>query len=65
MPGTKEGAAKTRDKVLKENPNFYKEIGVVGGRNGKGHTFAHGKVDPTTAGAKGGRNGKRGASVKV
>lgn len=31
-----------------------KEIASVGGKNGTGHTWAHGKADPAESGRKGG-----------
>jgi hypothetical protein len=33
--------------------------GKLGGQAGRGHTFAHGKVDPTEAGRKGGQISRR------
>lgn len=38
---------------------FMAEIGKIGGKNGTGHVFGHGKVDPSVIGAKGGRISKR------
>ena len=33
---------------------FMRKNGATGGKNGRGHKFAHGKVDPSEAGKKGG-----------
>lgn len=41
MAGTKAGGLKARDKNLAKNPNFYKDIGAKGGRNGTTGGFAH------------------------
>ena len=63
MPGTREGGLKAAMKNLENNPNFYKEIGSVGGKNSNTGGFASNKVgtDGLTgqqrariAGAKGG-----------
>lgn len=32
MAGNKKSVLKTRDTLLKKNPNYYKEIGSLGGR---------------------------------
>lgn len=32
MAGTKAGAQKARDKNLAKNPNYYSEIGTIGGK---------------------------------
>jgi len=36
-----------------------KAIASVGGKNGTGHTFAHGKADPAESGRKGGTISRR------
>lgn len=59
MAGNRIGGLKTAKKNLANDPNFYKRIGQIGGRNGRGHAFGHGKVDPSVAGAKGGRISRR------
>jgi len=59
LSGTKEGAAKSVAKILAKNPNHFKEAGSIGGKNGTGHTFAHGKVDPAIAGSIGGKISRR------
>jgi general stress protein YciG len=38
---------------------FMRSIGTIGGKNGTGHVFGHGKVDPRVIGAKGGRISRR------
>jgi len=66
MAGTKEGAAKSRAKILAANPNFYKEIGSIGGAAHDRGGFAYMKEhDPERlkeigrkAGAKGHRKKK-------
>ncbi len=40
MAGTKLGGMKAAAKNLAKNPNFYKEIGTIGGRNGSTGGFA-------------------------
>lgn len=59
MAGNRIGGLKAKAKNLANNPNFYRDIGRVGGTNGTGHKFAHGKLDPREMGAKGGRVSKR------
>jgi general stress protein YciG len=59
MSGTKAGAAKTKAKNLAKNPNYYRDIGKVGGKNSSGYEFAHGKIDPAIAGAVGGKISRR------
>ena len=69
MAGTVEGGKKTAKKNLKSDPDFYRRIGAIGGRNGNTGGFATKRpcecdVIPTPhqiqqcAGAKGGRNRK-------
>lgn len=70
MAGTKAGGQKTREKNLAKNPNYYSDIGKIGGRNG--HTGGFAKDDRTflqkllrrpklasIAGKKGGRTSRR------
>ena len=40
MAGTKEGGRKAAEKNIKGNPNFYADIGKIGGKNGKTGGFA-------------------------
>ena len=63
--GTRSGGLKARDANKAKNPNFYREIGRLGGEKGRGHTFAHGKFDPRVAGAKGGAISRRGPAKQV
>lgn len=61
MPGTKEGAAKARAKVLEQNPNHYSEIGKKGGKVSHPETrgfFTH-RQRAREAGARGGRISRR------
>lgn len=66
MAGNKEGGIKARAKILENNPNFYKEIGAIGGKktadSGKLYLvgFASDPERARTAGAKGGSRSKRG-----
>ena len=46
---TFEEADRERIRRLKENAS-------TGGKNGRGHSFGHGKVDPIESGRKGGNN---------
>lgn len=39
---------------------YMRQIASKGGKNGKGHKFAHGKADPSLEGIKGGRISRRG-----
>lgn len=70
MAGTKEGGKKAATKNLAKNPNFYADIGRIGGRNGNTGgfaayrqcecpvlPFAHHKAQ--CAGKRGGRNSRR------
>lgn len=43
----------------KYGEDYYSRIGKKGGSKGKGHKFAHGKVDPRVAGRIGGSKSKR------
>lgn len=60
MGNTKEGAKKTRDKLLAKDPDYYKKLGKLGGEASEGYSFGHGKVDPSEAGRVGGKRSKRG-----
>lgn len=59
MPGTTKGGIKVRDKMLAEDPNYYKRIGAIGGTMDRGYSFAHGKVNPSWAGKRGGKISRR------
>ena len=62
--GTRSGGLKARDANLAKNPNFYREIGRKGGRNGNTGGFAyaaaHGLNWHVEAGRKGGTKSRRG-----
>lgn len=64
MSGTKAGGLKAAAKNLANNPNFYKEIGAIGGRNGHTGGFASNPELAQLAGAKDGRISKRGPVKK-
>lgn len=59
MAGTIEGGRKARDRNLANNPNFYREIGAIGGKNGHTGGFYANRELARTAGAKGGRISRR------
>jgi general stress protein YciG len=54
MGQTAEGRVKARQTLLSRDPDYFKKLGSKGGKNGTGHKFAHGKVDPHLAGQLGG-----------
>ena len=69
MSGTRAGGLKARDANLKKNPNFYRDIGRIGGKNGQTGGFASdfvgndgltGPQRAKIAGRKGGLISKRG-----
>lgn len=66
MSGNRVGGLKARATNLARNPNFYKEIGALGGQNGRGKNyrggFAHPDANPAKSGALGGSRSKRGKS---
>lgn len=59
MAGTKAGGLKAAAKNLAKNPNFYRDIGRIGGQNGHTGGFAANPELARTAGAKGGRISRR------
>jgi len=60
MAGTSVGGLKAAEVTKKyHGDDFYKRIGSIGGKNGRGHAFAHGKFSPSEAGKIGGRISKR------
>jgi general stress protein YciG len=60
MSGTKAGGIAARDKNIQlHGPDYYQKLGKLGGQQGTGHKFAHGKVSPSTAGKLGGRGRAR------
>lgn len=61
MSGTRAGGLKARQtNLLKHGPNFYKEIGRMGGKNGHTGGFAANPGLARLAGFKGGSKSKRG-----
>lgn len=52
MAGNKQGGLKARDKNLANNPNFYKEIGAIGGANGTTGGFAYLMYQPCNCGGR-------------
>lgn len=63
MSGTRAGGLKARQTNLKKyGKNFYRNIGYLGGSNGHTGGFASNPTLAKLAGAKGGRNSKRGIS---
>ncbi len=63
MGGTTDGGKKTRDKLLAEDPDFYKKIRAkvknpVAGKTATG-SFTKGSERARIAGAKGGKKSKR------
>lgn len=66
MAGNKEGGAKAAlTNKEKYGADFYSSIGKKGGKNGRGHTFAHGKYSPSEAGRLGGLKSRRGKAKNV
>ena len=59
MAGTVEGGKKAAKKNLGNNPNFYRDIGRIGGRNGTTGGFAANPELARIAGAKGGKISRR------
>ena len=62
MSGTKAGGLLAAKKNLEKNPNFYREIGMIGGRLGHDGGFAageEGRQRAIWAGAKGGAISRR------
>lgn len=73
MAGNRTGGLKARDANLKRNPNFYRDIGSIGGKRGKTGGFASeaigddgltGRERARIAGKKGGLTSRRGKSNK-
>lgn len=60
MANNREGGIKTRDKLLAQDPDYYKKIGAIGGKNGHTGGFAANPELAKIAGAKGGKKSKRG-----
>ena len=65
MAGNSEGGLKARETIYKNHgKDFYREIGMKGGKNGHTGGFAYNPELARKAGAKGGRISKRGKSRK-
>ena len=62
MAGNKEGGLKAAAKNTANDPDFYRRIGRIGGRNGHGGGFAANRELASRAGAIGGKISKRGKS---
>ena len=65
MPGNRIGSLKAAAKNLANNPNFYREIGRIGGRNGRTGGFAANPELARIAGRIGGSKSRRGKVKKV
>jgi general stress protein YciG len=65
MAGTKLGGKKAAEKNLANDPNFYRRIGAIGGRNGNTGGFAANPELARIAGAKGGKISRRTKKVSV
>ncbi|PPH13381.1 hypothetical protein C5C71_01920 [Rathayibacter sp. AY1C1] len=59
MAGTVEGGRKAAAKNLANDPNFYKKIGRIGGRNGTTGGFAANPELASVAGKIGGAKSRR------
>lgn len=65
MPGTVEGGRKAAKTNLRNDPNFYRRIGKLGGKNGHTGGFASMPIEKVKeAGRKGGRISRRGPAKK-
>ena len=65
MAGTKDGGVKTREAVYKKfGPDYYRNIGRMGGMNGHTGGFAANPELARIAGAKGGRISRRGPAKR-
>lgn len=60
MGGSKAGGKKAAAKLKAYNPNFYRDIGRIGGRNGHTGGFYNNPERARELGTKGGKMGKRG-----
>lgn len=66
MAGNKMGGMKAAmTNKMRYGPDFYKEIGAKGGRNGHTGGFAANRELAAIAGAKGGRISRRGRSKEM
>lgn len=60
MSGTLAGGRKAAETNKRNNPNFYKEIGAIGGKKSRNGGFAANRELARIAGAKGGKRSRRG-----
>jgi general stress protein YciG len=65
VSGTVEGGRKAAAKNRANDPNFYRKIGVLGGRNGHTGGFAANRELASIAGAKGGRASRRNSKQSI
>lgn len=65
MTGTKAGGLKAAKKNLENDPNFYKKIGSIGGKNGTTGGFAANPELARIAGQKGGKISRRRKTVTL
>lgn len=59
MAGTRAGGLKARDQNLKSDPDFYRKIGAVGGKNGNTGGFYANRELARRAGRLGGTISRR------
>lgn len=64
MAGTKAGGLKSAQKNLARDPDFYRKIGSIGGKNGHTGGFYANRELARKAGAKGGKISRRGKAKK-
>lgn len=65
MAGTRQGGLQVRDKVLKRDPDYYKKLGALGGRNSHTGGFYDNREAAQAAGSKGGSNRRGVRKCKV
>jgi general stress protein YciG len=65
MSGSPETGRKARDKLLEKDPDYYRKLGRLGGKGGKGMLkgFAANHDSAVTAGKKGGTISRRNKHV--
>lgn len=65
MANTKQGGEKLRERMIEKHGSYenylahMKAIASKGGKNGTGHAYGHGMVDPVENGRKGGSAPRR------
>lgn len=64
MAGNREGGLKATITNKKNDPDFYRKIGKMGGEKSRGGGWANNPELARIAGAKGGKVSRRGKSVK-